>query len=364
MSVMALRRQAAVLKAKAVASLRQGIQAFNDHQEDGRQTAVLLHFQHAFEMLLKAGLEQRRQRVFDVQERRAITFKKCVNMGCEHLGLTEDEAGTLKALDSLRDYEQHWLVSVPEGMLYLHCRAGTTLFDELLLRVFGERLERHLPRRVLPLSSDPPRDIQVLIDEEYSVVGQLLAPGRRKRTEARAHIRGLLAVGAHVQEDMSISEREVDRVEEAVKEGRARAEALPLLSDVASIQEGDGINLRVHIVKKDGVPVRLVGPDEGPGSGAIREVDLEKKFHWSKTALARKLALSTGRCKALRWWLGVDEEAERENCYHDFLGTAALRQYSDSAYTRMRGAIRQGVDVDRVYREYRAGGYGRSPRSG
>lgn len=40
--------------------------------------------------------------------------------------------------------------------LYLCARAGVTLFDELLQRVFGEHLANWLPGRVLPLSVDPP----------------------------------------------------------------------------------------------------------------------------------------------------------------------------------------------------------------
>lgn len=357
-----LRREATVLKAKAVASLRRSVQAFNDPQEDGRQSAVLLHMQHAFELLMKAGLVQKRQRVFDPKTRRALGFEKCLNLCSEHLGITAAEAGTLRALNDLRDAEQHWMAAVPEGILYLHCRAATTLFDDMLQRNFADTLARHLPHRVLPLSSEPPRDLQILLDEEYAVVQQLLAPGRRRRLEARARIRGLLAMESHVRSDVSFSEKDVDRIEAAARKGSARDEALPLLSDIATAQEGEGVDLKVRFVKKGGVPVRLVGAEEEAGAGAIREVDFEKKFCWSKQALAQKLSLPTGRCKALRWWLAVDEEEGREDCYHDFLGSPMYRRYSDNAYTRMRDAITRGVDVDEVYKEHRASGYGRSPR--
>lgn len=360
MRLMALRRQSALLKAKAVASLRRGVQAFNDQQEDGRQSAVLLHFQHAFEMLLKAGLEQRRQRVFEAKVEKAITFEKCVNLGREHLGLAEADAGTLRMLASLRDAEQHWLVAVSEGMLYLCCRAGTTLFDDLLQRVFGDRLEHHLPHRVLPLSAEPPRDIQVLIDEEYRVVEKLLAPGRHRRVDARARIRGLLAMGGLVHDAIGVSESEVDQVERAVKAGSTRNEAIPQLSQVDAALDGEGINLRVRFVKKEGIPVRLVGPAEDIEAGAVREVDLQKKYWLSKRALARKLELSSERCKALRWHLGIDED---ERCRWDFVfGSQTHRQYSDNAFRKMRDAIDQGVEVDEIYKAYRAADYGRSPR--
>jgi len=45
--------------------VRRGLSAFNAYDDDGRTTAVLLHPQHACEMLLKAALVQARVKVFD-----------------------------------------------------------------------------------------------------------------------------------------------------------------------------------------------------------------------------------------------------------------------------------------------------------
>lgn len=47
-----------MLKQKALDSLVFTIEAFNSPHEAGRATRVLLHLQHAFEMLLKAALVQ------------------------------------------------------------------------------------------------------------------------------------------------------------------------------------------------------------------------------------------------------------------------------------------------------------------
>ncbi len=62
---MKVRKEAGVLKAKAVSSLRRATVAFNSYEDDGRVTSVLLHLQHGFEMLLKAALVQRKVEVFD-----------------------------------------------------------------------------------------------------------------------------------------------------------------------------------------------------------------------------------------------------------------------------------------------------------
>jgi len=61
-----LRNEARVLKRKAVSSMRAAMAAFNSPLDDGRVTAVLLHLQHTFEMLMKAALvQQRTPGVFD-----------------------------------------------------------------------------------------------------------------------------------------------------------------------------------------------------------------------------------------------------------------------------------------------------------
>jgi hypothetical protein len=355
---MKLRREAAALKAKAMSSIRRGIRAFNDYEEDGRSSTVLLHFQHAFEMLLKAGLVQRGQKVFDTKSGRALGFEKCVNLGRMHLGITDEEAGTLRAIDALRDDEQHWLTIASEGVMYLHCRAGTTLFDDLLSRVFGDRLGHHLPNRVLPLSSEPPGDIQVLLDRDFEEIARLLAPGSRKRPDARARIRGLLAMEAHSREDGLVSKKDVDRVEKAIRAGGKREEVFPTLTELSTSISGSGVELQVRFVKSGGLPVKMISADEEVAAGAIREVDLQRKFHWSKADLASKLGLDSGRCKALRWRLEVEDD---DSCTHDFIfGRSTHRQYSDNAYTRIRDAFQDGLDVDTVYREYVNADYGRA----
>lgn len=238
---MKLRRESRMLKAKALASLRRAAGAFNDFDDVGRTSTVLLHLQHAFEMLLKAALVQQGVKVFDKRDGRAIGFEKCLNLGQEHLKLSADDAGTARAIDALRDDEQHWLTECSEGLLYMHVRAGVTLFDDLLQRHFDDRLTNHWPHRVLPVSAEPPRDIQTLIDEEYQQIKQLLAPGKRKRPDARARIRSLLAMEAHVSEGVVISTRDVDRIETAVRKGGKRKRVFPALGPSRTLRKGAAI---------------------------------------------------------------------------------------------------------------------------
>jgi len=111
-----------------MSSLRRGLAAFNSYDEDGRVTAILLHLQHASEMLLKAALVQMRIGIFD-KTGRSHGFEKCLNLARSHCRLNENQAGVMRAVDSLRDAEQHWILVAEEDVLYLHARALVTAVD-------------------------------------------------------------------------------------------------------------------------------------------------------------------------------------------------------------------------------------------
>lgn len=353
-----LKQESRVLKRKALASLTWAVEGFNSHHDGGRVTRVLLHLQHAFEMLLKAALVQVGERVFDQKTGRSIGFERCLGLAAANaeIKLGDEEAGTLRAIDAMRDDEQHWFNQVPEQLLYLHARAGVTLFDDLLQRVFGEHLTAHLPTRVLPLSVDPPRDLAIVLDEEYSQIAALLKPGRRARHEARARIRTLLAMEAHVTPETQVSTKDVDRVERAIRSDDPFENVFPRLGGIGTAIDGSGITITVHFTKKQGAPVRFVADDATPAA-AIREVDLQRKFHRSATELAADLGLSVPQARALREHLGIDNDP---NCSNEFVfGSQRIQRYSDNAYTRMRDAVRD-LDMDAIWKAHKPIGRAKS----
>ncbi|HEX8082675.1 MAG TPA: hypothetical protein VF529_00185 [Solirubrobacteraceae bacterium] len=344
------RRVPLLLKDKALASMRRAVKSFNDLDDDGRQSAVMLNMQHAFEMLLKGALADKKVRVFDKRSGRSIGFEKCLALATEYLALSEEQIGLLRAINALRDEEQHWLARLNEGLLYLHSRGAVTLFDEILDDAFDERLADHLPERVLPISTSPMSDMDVLVDEQYSQVKRLLRPGKRRRPEARALLRGLLAMEGHVSEEARVSERDVDRVEKAVRDGRSLDQVFPRLRDVTATFEGEGPTVKVHFTKREGAPVHFVPADDPSDSAAVREIDLQRKYHMAPSDLAEKLGLSPPRAVALRRSLGIDDEPD---CVHVFtFGSQKHPRYSDNAYRRMREALDDGIDMTEVWRTH------------
>lgn len=349
---MTLVRNARTLKTKAICSLRIAMTSFNSYDEDGRVTSVLLHLQHAAEMLLKAVLCQRKAKVFDKDTGKSLGFEKCLRVCQSSHDLTEAEAGVFRAVDALRDAAQHWFIFVSEDLLYMHTRAMVTSFDAYLQRMLDTDLNSHIPPRVLPVSTKPPGDFDFLVDREYNLIAELLAPGKRQRDEARARIRSLLAMEAIVHEGVEISERDINRIERAVKDGKAFDEVFPRLHTIGTETTGEGPTITVHFTKKQGAPVKFIAGDDPAGAAAVREVDLNKKFHMRASDLARKVGLTEPRSLALRRHLEIDKDG---NCCHVFeYGNLKIPCFSDNARNRMKLSIDEGVDMSEVWSKHRS----------
>ena len=339
---MKLRRETRTLKAKAISSLRRAVSAFNSFEEDGRLTSVLLHLQHSAEMLLKAMLVQKGVPVFDKAKKTSFGFEKCVNLAIANYGLKPQEAGLLRAVDAMRDAEQHWMIVVAEDALYLHARACVTAVDDLLKRHLGDTLAAHLPARVLPVSTRAPVAFDLLVDREYTAVRELLRPGKRQRDEARGRIRALLAMESHVAESVDVSEADVDRVEKAVRADRPRQSVFPRLATLGTEVSGEGATVTVRFTKTDGAPVTFIPADDPSDAAAVREVDLQKKFYMSPTKMAEILRINTVQACRVRRRAGIDNDPK---CHHTFIfGKTKHPRYSDLALARMREELMAARD--------------------
>jgi hypothetical protein len=273
---MPLIRDARTLSNKAICSLRKAMSTFNSYDDEGRVCSVLLHLQHACEMLLKAVLVQNKVKVFEEKSGKSISFEKCLRLCRQDHGLTEAEAGIMRTVDALRDAEQHWFAKLEEDVLYLHTRALITAFDAYIRRALDIDVRSRIPPRVLPVSTMPPGDFDFLVDREYKLIADLLKPGNRKRDEARARIRSLLAMEALVAEEVEISEKDINRIEKAIKDGSELRAVFPRLNTIASAVQGEGTAITVHFTKKEGAPVKFVGGDDPggcrPAGGPAEEV--------------------------------------------------------------------------------------------
>ena len=153
------KRDVQELKSRAIHSLVLAIEIFNRPHDQGRSEAVLIFLHHAFEMLLKAIIKEKTGTVHAKGEKYSYGFDKCLEVAQNEIHtLSVDERATLSILDAHRDTAIHFYQEVSEDLLYLQAQAGVTLFVDLLQRVFKERLVDIIPKRVLPVSTRPPKD--------------------------------------------------------------------------------------------------------------------------------------------------------------------------------------------------------------
>jgi hypothetical protein len=157
---------------------------------------------------------------------------------------------------------------------------------------------------------------------------------------------------AHLEDDATVSNTDVRRVVKGIREGKSRTQVFPKLVDIATTVAGEGLSVVVRFVKKDGLPVRLVKNGD-QDVAAIREVNLQKKFHRSATDLAKAVSLTLPKSAALRRHLGIDADTA---CVHTFtFKSQKLTYYSDNAFTRMREALSDGIDMGAIWATHGAG---------
>lgn len=156
----------------------------------------------------------------------------------------------------------------------------------------------------------------------------------------------MLAMEAIVTDEVGISERDIDRIEKAMRGGTELKAVFPRLATVGTTTSGEGINLTVHFTKKQGAPVQYVGGDDPAAAAAVREIDLQKKFYLQANALAEKVGLTRPKAKVLRLHLGIDEDP---SCIHVFeFKSQKIPCFSDNAVAKMKAGL-AAVDMNELW---------------
>jgi hypothetical protein len=337
-----MKKEARLLLGKSISSLTLSIEHFNRPWDCGRTDAVLIFLDHAFEMLLKAAILHRGGKIRRAKAKQTLGFDDCVRKAVTDGNLqflSSEQALLLQAINSLRDAAQHYLVQVSEQHLYIHAQAGLTLFRDLLRDVFAMSLASQLPQRVLPLSTTAPTDLLTLFEEETREIQRLLAPGRRRRVEALARIRGLAIVeGAMKGEKLQPSDDELAQTAQEIKDGVSWNLIFPGVASINITAAGYGPGMDLRMTKNDGIAVHLV-PEGTPGATtvAVKRVDELGFYNLGRDDLANKVGLSGPMTTAMIRYLDLQHDAE---CSKEFaIGKSKFRRYSQKAITRILDAL-------------------------
>lgn len=347
-----------------MASLLLAIELFNRPSDLGRQEAVLIHANHALELLLKAVIVHRGGRIRSQRETDTIGFEKCVSVclsNTEVRCLNQNDAMSLRTLNGWRNAAHHYYLVLPESQLYMATQGATTLFDDLLRAAFGESLRDHLPERVLPISVVPPRDIGVMLDDAFVAIGTLLAPGRRKVSLAKAQLRPIAILEAASNGSAETpSEGALRRALRRLQGGEDWRTIFPGASALRLESTGSGLSFSLRLTKNEGLPIQRVA-DDGAAPLAERRVAEHDFYNLGLRKLHAHFAsdMTEPRLRAVIAHLGLKEN----NDYFKELIINGRPQplYSQKAIGAIQSAL-PGLGLDVVWAEYQANRAGSNPR--
>ncbi len=245
------------------------------------------------------------------------------------------------------------MVQVSEQQLYLYAQAGVTLYADLLQSAFGTSLADHLPDRVLPASTRPPRDLHAVVKAEFDDVRALVAPGARKHLEARAKLRALAVIEASLNGVRSQpGESELEKVVGRIKAGDSWQKLFPSVASLGLATEASStIGVAIRLTKKEGQPVVLV-PEGTPGATtvAVKRVNETDYYSLGLKTLAEKIGLNQTRTLALVRHLGLQE---RDDSFKVItVGGVSFKRYSRVALELTKEALKT-VDMNKVWERNR-----------
>ena len=341
---------------KSMDSLLLAVEHFNRPWDRGRPEAVLILLDRAFELVMKAIILHRGGRIREPYATETIGHEKCVRKCITEEPIrciSETQGLTIQIINSFRDAAQHDIIDLSENELYMYCQAGVTLYRDLLRAVFDTELGEHLPGRVLPVSTQPPRDFAAMVEADFEEIRRLLRPNARRQAEARAKIKSLAIVesslsGVRAQP----SEFEMRRFVREIKAGTDWPTLFPGVSSLRLDTTGEGISVDIRITKKEGDAVHLV-PEGTPGANvlAVKRVNELDYYSLGLKSLAEKLALTEPKTGALVWKLGLQQSDEYFKIVK--IGKSEFKRYSPKALERLKEALGEH-SVHEVWGEYRA----------
>ena len=352
------KQDVAELKKRAINSLVLAIELFNRPHDDGRAESVLMLLHHAFEMLLKAIIKDKTGTVHAKGEKYSYGFDKCLEVAQNEIKIiSADERATLSILDAHRDTAVHYYQEVSEELLYLQAQAAVTLFNDLLCRAFSQRLADIIPERVLPISTRPPKDLQILINSELSQIDNLLQSGR-KGIQAAARLRPILALATATRDDADrVTEKEIRKAIQRRRKGEGWSVIFPEVAQLKLETEGEGIPIYLRIKKNADIAVRIAKDGE-PVQGTVikQEIDWFDKYNLSVSDIAKHLGLTIPKTRA--YMFEIDVWSDPEMYGEKRIKSIRFKRYTKKALDALREVTRQ-ITVEEVWEKHKNAVMGR-----
>lgn len=349
-----MKKEAKILLGKAINSLVLSIEHFNRPWDQGRPETVLILLDHSFELLLKATILHKGEKIRKKRENQTIGFDECIRKAISMKIINSEQALVLQTINSLRDAAQHYIVEISEQLLYLKAQMGVTLFKDILKKTFQKDITKELPKRVLPLSTMLPSDITMLFEHEVMEVRKLLSPRRRKSIEAFAKLRALAIVDGSIKgEKLQPSQSDLRKLAKKISGTHDWKSIFSGVSSINVTSDGTGYFLSLRMTKKEGIPVQLV-PEGTPGATvvAIKRINELSFYSLSLTQLAKKVGLTSPKTTALIKSLKIKKDDEYFK--QITIGKSIFPRYSEKLINKIKEELPK-IDMKKVWQTYRPG---------
>ncbi len=289
-------------------------------------------------------------------ESRTIGFKDCVQLSRHEPTircLSEGQEITLLALNGWRDAAQHYLLKVSEQQLYVALQGAVTLFEDLMASVFDDTLSAHVPSRVLPVSTEPPKDLTLLLDDEFALIRELVRGRSRMSADAKAHLRTIAILDiATTGSDEPPTDEALDQHLAELRAGRDWRDVFPGVARLELSTTGSGLNFSVRISKREGMPVRIVDADSPDGAGApviLKTTDELGWYCFGYKQLVKRHGLGFNKARPILEHLGIMTDPKYTKVF-DIAG--GVRRYSQAA-DQLLGDQLPTLDVDAIWADRR-----------
>jgi hypothetical protein len=348
-----------MFKDTAVESLTLSIELFNRPSPLARDHAVIILLAHSFEMLLKSMIFQIRGTVRDKGEALSYSLNRCIEISVSDLKvISNGERTLLGAIKQDRDCATHDTIVMSDDLLWIHMRAGISLFRRLLRDELEEELTDVLPSRVIPVSASPPTDLGVLVENELREIKNLLAAGKRRTAQAGARLRPLLSLdGSATGRTDQPTEAEVLRAERSLQSGSDWRKVLPGLASLSIGPAGPDSGAQEVVLRvgkeKDAVAVRRARADEESEALAYRGVSPFEEFSVRLSQFGEKLGVGVNEGYAIIEALKLKEDDRSYFLRLTDSGNIRYQGLSARALELGRRALEDpSFDLDRAHRSY------------
>lgn len=350
-------RLSKLLLDKAADSLVSAIDKFNTSTERGRKTEVLILADHCHEMLLKAAIAERRGQLVSKQTGHMIGFSDCVNRASSTGNikfLKPQHCVALRHVNGLRDAEYHALSDVSEEELYIALQESITVVRDVLKEVFDLELYDWLPRRVMPVSTLPLTDVLAVFESKLEEVKKLLAPGRRRKIEARAAIASLTVLESALNEsDAPPTEKEIVRKMGQLARGEPIGNVFPAIHLLDVDVDGSGPTISLRLTKGTGMPVRLVNAEGKDSSDATviasRRVAETGYYKFGLVDMAKRLGINQHDALSMVHHLSIQDNEENFKIIQ--IGKSKHKRYSQKSLDAIKDGIGRG-ELDPAKTDY------------